>query len=134
MDTELSAWLRSQLKERHVRARTVVVNAGVGGATISDILNRGHIPRIETLVRLADYFDTSRETVLRIAAGLPFKARAGRPGSSPQDDDYLIDELLEAFRQTPDDWKQDALAEVESWARLATRPPVHILGAADEEK
>ena len=126
MDTSLAAWLESQLKERDITYHTVAVNAGVGMATISDILNKGHIPRIDTLVRLADYFDTPRETVLRIAAG--------RPSASPQDDDYLIDELNEAFRQIPDEWKRDALAQVELWARLATRPPIHIIGAEDEDK
>jgi len=44
----------------------------------------------------------------------------------------LIDELLEAFRQIPDEWKKDALAAVESWARHGTRPPVRIIG--DEER
>ena len=127
MDTKLSAWLRSQLQERNVKAYIVAANTGVGVATMSDILTKGHIPRIDTLIRLADYFHAPREAVLRIAAGLPL---AGRP--SPQDDDYLIDELLEAFRHIPDEWKQDALAEVESWARHATRPPIHILGAEDD--
>ena len=57
---------------------------------------------------------------------------AGRARPPARDDDYLIDELLEAFRQIPDEWKEDALAAVESWARLATRPPVRIIG--DEER
>jgi len=125
MDTKLSAWLRSQLQERNVKAYIVAANTGVGVATMSDILTKGHIPRIDTLIRLADYFHAPREAVLRIAAGLPL---AGRP--SPQDDDYLIDELNEAFRQIPDEWKLDALAEVKSWVRLAPkRPTVHIIGA-----
>ena len=46
----------------------------------------------------------------------------------------MIDELVEAFRQIPDVWKQDALAEVESWARLASRQGIHIIGADDEEE
>ena len=134
VNTKLSAWLKSQLKQRHVTAHTVVVGAGVGAATISDILRMGHIPRIDTLIRLADYFDTPRETVLSIAAGRPLKPLTGRPGPSVQDQDYLIDELLEAFRQVPDEWKQDVLAEVKSWVRLAKRPPIHIIGAEDEDK
>jgi len=134
MDTELSAWLKSQLKDRHVKAYSVAVHAGIGVATVSDILNKGHIPRIDTLVRLADYFHAPREIVLMIAAGVPLRPLTGLPAASPKDDDYLIDELVEAFRQIPDVWKQDALAEVKSWARLASRQGIHIIGADDEEE
>ena len=63
-----------------------------------------------------------------IAAGLSVNLPTGHPAASPQDDDYLIDELLEAFRQVPDEWKQDALAEIEMWARLASRQGIHIIG------
>lgn len=134
MDTNLAVWLRSQIKEQHVKAYKVAANAGVGEATVSDILHKGHIPRIDTLIRLADYFDTPRELVLRIAAGLPSQPLTGRPAASPQGDDYLIDELNEAFRQIPDEWKLDALAEVQSWVRLASRQRPHIIGAEDEDK
>jgi len=139
MDTKLPAWLWSQLKERNVKAYAVALNAGIGVATVSDILTKGHAPRIDTLIRLADYFDTPCEAVLRIAAGLPFKPLTGRPigranRASPQDDGYPIDELLEAFRQIPEEWKQKALVEVESWARLASRQGIHVIGADDEDK
>ncbi len=76
---------------RH-HADTVAVNARVGVATLSHILNDGHVPRIDTLVRLADYFGAPREIVLRIAAGLPFKPLTAGPGTA-QDDDYLIEKL-----------------------------------------
>lgn len=126
MDTTLAAWIRSQLKERHVKAYAAAASAGIGVATMSDILTKGHIPRIDTLNRLADHFDVPRENVLRIAAGLPEPA--------PENDDYLIDELTEAFRHLPDDWKEDALAEVKSRVRLASRQRPHIIGAEDEDE
>jgi len=124
VQTQLSLWLKAQIKRRGINAYRVSREADVGGATISDIMRMGHIPRIDTLFRLADYFGEPREDVLRAAAGLPVPA--------PQDD-YLIDELLAAFRHIPGEWKQDALAQVESWARHATRPPIRIIGS-DEEK
>ena len=62
----------------------------------------------------------------------PAQARHRPPRRPPQDDDYLVDELLQAFRQLPDDWKQDALAEVEIWARLAPRQGIRISGAAGD--
>lgn len=122
MDTALAAWLRGQLKQHDINARTVALNTGLGPATLSHILRDGHIPRIDTLNRLADHFDVPRENVLRIAAGLPEPA--------PENDDYLIDELTEAFRQLPDDWKEDALAQVRSLVRLTQAQAPRILGAA----
>ena len=122
MDTALAAWLRGQLKQHDINARTVALRTGLGPATLSHILRDGHIPRIDTLNRLADHFDVPREAVLRIAAGLPDPA--------PENDDYLIDELTEAFRQLPDDWKEDALAQVRSLVRLTQAQAPRILGAA----
>ncbi len=127
--TELGIWLRSQLKERRITAQKVVAGAGVGGATISNILNMGHIPQIDVLLRLADYFDTPRPAVLSMAAGLPIGS-ANR--ASPQDDDNMIEELLEAFRQVPDEWKEEVLVQVKSWAHHAAGPSIHIIGG--EEK
>ena len=40
MNTKLSAWLRSQLQERNVKAYIVAANTGAGVATMSDILAR----------------------------------------------------------------------------------------------
>ncbi len=82
--------------------------------------------------RLAGYFDTPPQAVLRIAAGLPRRPVTGRPGASPQDDDYLVDELLEAFRQLPAEWKPGALVVVEMWARFASRQGIRIGGAAGD--
>ncbi len=127
--TQLSIWLKSQLKERRVTAQKVAVSAGVGGATISNILNMGHVPQIDVLLRLADYFGTPRPAVLCMAADLAI-GPANR--SSPEDDDYLIEELNEAFRQIPDEWKEEVLVQVKSWARHATPAPVRIIGG--EEK
>jgi len=128
--TQLAIWLRSQLKERRVTAQRAAAGAGVGGATISDILNVGHIPQIDVLLRLADYFGTPRPAVLCLAAGLP-SGSANR--ASPQEDDYLIDELLEAFRQVPDEWKEEVLVQVKSWARHTAGPSIHIIGGDEEQ-
>jgi hypothetical protein len=87
MDSSLAIWLRSQIKERGTNAHAVGVKTGIGGATLSYILNDGHIPRIDTLTRLADFSDTPREAVLRLAVGLPFRPLSSRRGATPQDDD-----------------------------------------------
>ncbi len=139
MQTKLSAWLKSQLKERRVTAHSVAVGAGVGAATISGILNTGRIPQINTLLCLADYFDTPRTAVLRLAADLPFEPLTGRwigRASPPpvRDEDYLLGELLEAFRQVPDEWKEDVIAEVGMWARMTSRQGIHIIGAEGQER
>jgi transcriptional regulator with XRE-family HTH domain len=94
----------------------------VGVGTISGILHRGHIPKIDTLFRLADTLNASRERVLRLAADLPPEPEGGE-----EEDDYLIPELLEEFRQLPDEWKLAALEQVETLRRLAERPPMRII-------
>ena len=114
MSSSLSDWLQEQLIRRDLSAQAAAAGAGVGMATISDILNKDLVPRIETLLRLADFFAVPRQLVLRIAAGLPSET----PAAGAQDDDALIDELLEAFRRIPDEWKQQALLDVELYARI----------------
>jgi len=123
----LAEWLKGQIEAHDLTQQKVSVYAGVSGATLSDILNRGHIPKIELLFRLADYFETPREQVLRLAARMPIE------GSEPVDqDDYLIQELLEAFRQVPDDRKPLVLQQVQLAVRLATLPPVRLIGEEEE--
>ena len=128
MGNSLPDWLRTQLIQRNLTGRAVAAGAGVGMATISDILHKDHVPRIDTLMRLADYFGAPRQLVLRIAAGLPSEA----PAAGAEDPDALIDELLHAFRQIPDEWKQQALADVELYARLASPETVRIIGEEKE--
>lgn len=65
--SDLGDWLKQKMDERGLTYNATAVYAGVGQATISDIINKGHVPRPETLFVLADYFRTSRETVLRLA-------------------------------------------------------------------
>jgi transcriptional regulator with XRE-family HTH domain len=123
----LAEWLKGQIEANDLTQQKVSVYAGVSGATLSDILNRGHIPRIELLFRLADFFETPREQVLRLAARMPIE------GSDPVDeDDYLIQDLLEAFRQVPDDRKPLVLQQVQLAVRLATLPPARLIGEEEE--
>ncbi|MEJ2736443.1 MAG: helix-turn-helix transcriptional regulator [Anaerolineae bacterium] len=126
--TALSRWLETELRRRSLSQMALAARASVGVGTISGILHRGHIPKIETLFRLADTLDTSRERVLRLAADLP-----PDPEDDDAPDDYLIPELLEEFRQLPDEWKLAALEQVETLRRLAERPPVRIIGGEEEE-
>jgi transcriptional regulator with XRE-family HTH domain len=123
----LADWLKEQIQAHDLTQQKVSVYAGVSGATLSDILNRGHIPKMELLFRLADYFETPREQVLRLAARMPIE------GSEPADEDeYLIQDLLEAFRQVPDDRKALVLQQVQLAVRLATLPPVRMIGEGEE--
>ena len=119
----LAHWLQNQLSARGLTQAAASVHAGVSPATISQMLTQDHIPRIETLFRLADYFDTPREQILRIAARMPL---GDEP--PPEDDAYLIDELLEEFRQVPDEWKEEALRQIALIRRLSTQPPARFIG------
>jgi transcriptional regulator with XRE-family HTH domain len=126
--TNLAKWLRNGLDQRGLTLARAAVFAGVGQATLSDILNKGHIPKVETLLRLADYFGASREGMLRLAADLVPGAGGQGEALSAGDDDLLISELLEEFRRLPDEWKQEAIAQVAFLNRLAQRPAVRVIG------
>jgi transcriptional regulator with XRE-family HTH domain len=140
--SELARWLRRELQQRGLTQNQAAVYAGVAPATLSEVLNRGHVPKVETLFRLADYFATSREAVLRLAGHLPATGHAMPTAKDPPswdslaelDDDYLIDELLAEFRKVPDAWKAEAIAQVALFARLAEQPPARIIGAEDEDE
>ena len=124
--TDLANWLRSELARRGLTQNAASVYAGVGQATISDILNKGHVPRAETLFRLADLFGAPREQVLRLAGYLPAESADDAPTSVR--DGYLVAELLELFGQVPDGWKPEALAHLRVLVRLASQPSVRIIG------
>ena len=115
--TALGTWLQTQLDRHNLNQMTAAAQIGVGVGTISDILRRGHIPKIDTLFRIADHFGTPRERILRIAADLP-----PDPAGPDPEDDYLIQELIEEFRRIPDEWKPDVLQQVRTFVRLSTLP------------
>jgi transcriptional regulator with XRE-family HTH domain len=133
---ELAAWLQSELRQRGLTQNEAAVYAGVGQATLSDMLNKGHIPKVETLFRLADYFGTSREQVLRLAGHLP-PMTGGTPSSTADElgdeDEELVRTLLEEFRKVPDEWKAVAVEQVAQFRRLAELRPVHMVGEEGDE-
>lgn len=133
--SKLGEWLRMELQERDLTQSQVAVYAGVGQATISGILNKEHIPKVETLFRLADLLGTPREEVLRLAGHLP-------PGSSSDtvevedvgQNEVLIQALIREFRQVPDEWKEAVIQQVRHYRRLAELRPVRVIGADEEEE
>ena len=119
----LAEWLREQIHARGMTQKAVSAVAGVSAPTLTEILRYGHVPRLELLFRLADFFETPREYVLRLAARMEIE------GSEPvEDTDYLKSELLEEFRKVPDEWKEEAIRQVELVARLTNRPAVRMVG------
>lgn len=127
---ELGTWLRAELTGRGLTQSEVAAQAGVGPATLSDILNRGHMPKAETLFRLADYFETSRAEILRLAGHLPPAGAEDVPGEV---DATLVQQLLDEFRQVPDEWKPVAVEQVAQYRRLAELRPVEVIGAGQDE-
>jgi transcriptional regulator with XRE-family HTH domain len=131
--TELGVWLRIQLNKRGLTQNAAAVHAGVGQATISDILTKDHVPKVETLFRLADYFRTPREQVLRLAGHLP-RVPSGTEVEAQGWDDALVRTLLAEFRRVPDEWKPVAVEQVATFRRLAELRPARIIGAEEEEE
>ena len=48
-------------------------------------------------------------------------------------DEAIIEELLEEFRQVPDEWKPEAVRQINMFRRLAEMPPARIIGGEDED-
>jgi transcriptional regulator with XRE-family HTH domain len=129
--TNLSKWLREELQRRELTQAAAAVYARVAQATISGILIKGHVPKVETLFRLADFFGTPREDVMRIAGHLPPLSGSSLPNPHPAEaDGYLIDDLLAEFRKLPHEWRGEALEQVRMFVRLAGRLPVRFPAAA----
>jgi transcriptional regulator with XRE-family HTH domain len=122
---KLGQWLRWQLDKHGITQQVLAVNAGVASATISGIVNQDHIPKVEILFRLADYFQVSREEILRAAGHLPPREEWAESGD---EDNYLLEELVQAFRDVPEEWRPEALAQVRLLVRLANRPPARFVG------
>jgi len=133
---ELGSWLRAELVRRGLTQSEVAAQAGVGPATLSDVLNKGHVPKAETLFRLADYFETSRAEILRLAGHLPQAGKeegAGASSGTGEADAALIGRLLDEFRQVPDEWKLVAIEQVAQYRRLAELRPAHVIGEVEDD-
>lgn len=132
--SELATWLRRELQKRGLSQNRVAVYTGVGVATVNGILTKGHIPKVETLFRLADYFETSREQVLRLAGHLPPLSVEAEGAVGPSDaDEVLLRELIAEFRQLPDEWKPAAIEQVATFRRLAELRPPRVVGEEPAE-
>ena len=131
--TELATWLRAQMKSRGYNQIQTSVHTGVAQGTLSEILQKDHIPQIETLFRLAEHFDTDRTEILILAGHLQRADQLPR-GQHPQPDegDYLIQELVEEFRKVPDEWKDVVIQQLQLIVQMANRPPVRIIGEDTE--
>jgi transcriptional regulator with XRE-family HTH domain len=127
----LGHWLQAEIDRRGLNQMKAAAAAGIGVGTISDIIRRGHVPKLDTLFRLADRFDTPRERLLRLAAGLP---PLSERLVEEEDNLYLLGELLSEFRRVPDDWKPVAVEQVALLARLARRPPARFIGEDDDDE
>ena len=106
----LAVWLRDQLEQRGLTQNALAVYANVSQATISDILNKDYIPKVEALFRLADYFGTSRDTILRLAGHLPPEQN---PAVLPTDLQAKADEIMAI-------WERLMRIDPESAHRLAS--------------
>jgi transcriptional regulator with XRE-family HTH domain len=124
---ELALWLQRELERRSLTQAAAAAHARVAPTTIHNILHKDHIPKVETLFRLADGLEVSREMVLRLAGYLPQSSpQENRP--SEQIRGPLVQELLDEFRKLPEEWKPIVLNQVETFVRLANLPSVHIVG------
>lgn len=129
--TPLGRWLRRELRQRDITQNEAAVHAGLGVATVNEVLTKGHVPKIETLFRLADFFGTPRLEILRLAGHLPPGGDQAETGHLAGND--LIPELLAEFRRVPDEWKPAVVEQMARLRRLAElRPPRLVADEAPE--
>ena len=73
-----------------------------------------------------------RRTVVTMMRGLASQAAAAAALTDPavdySTDDILVPELLEEFRQVPDEWKETAIAQMSQFRRAAEQPTPRIIG------
>ena len=129
--TPLSTWLRAQMKERGFNQTALSRRAGVAAGTLNDILRKGHIPKVETLTRLAAALDASPVEVLFISGHLRSGDTLPGTPTTPPDHDAEANlewQLIEEFRRIPRDSEPDALAEFRTIVRTLKRPRIHLIG------
>jgi transcriptional regulator with XRE-family HTH domain len=152
--TELATWLQAEMERRGLTQAQVAVYAEVGQATVSGILRKSHVPRLETLFRLADYFGLDRVEILRLAGHLrradeltpvplglsrergadeqtPVPLGLSRERPAPQappaaGEEALTQALLEEWHSLPDAWKPLALQQVRFYRLIADGLPLPV--------
>lgn len=133
--TTLSKWLRQKLNDRHLTLQEASTLAGVGKATLSEILTKGHVPQIDTLLRLADFFEVSHLEILMAAGAITSADRhagAPQPGQDPVDENLLEWRLLDEFRCLPREWQEGAVEQIQWMRRLAKVEKLRIIGEVPE--
>lgn len=110
--TLLTRWLQAEMDKHRFSQLDAAAAIGVGTGTVHNTIRRGHLPKIDTLFRIAGYFDAPREEVLRLAASLP--PRDGIGNASPEDD-YLVHELVEEFRMIHEGFNLTFRCKSSSW-------------------
>ena len=131
--TELAQWLRAAMDVRGYTQIQTAVHTGVSQGTISDILQKDHIPRMHTLFSLADHFATGRVEILVIAGHIRPADELPAWKGPPEDDDRLTWQLVQEFRHIPDPYKPEAIGQVALIARLTKRPGVKIIGGQNDD-
>jgi transcriptional regulator with XRE-family HTH domain len=118
--TPLANWLQGQLQARRLTQRAAANQAGVSMATVSNILRKDHIPKVDILFRLADAFGFDRVEILHLSGHLkPADELPGAP-SAPSEGDDMTRRLLQQFHQVPDNWKEEVVDQVALFVRLTT--------------
>ena len=78
-----------------------------------------------------------REVVISMLRGL---AREGRPQVSEElapyrwDEEPWVREIVEEFRQVPDEWKEEALRQVTFVRQMSTRPSARFVGEDERQR
>lgn len=125
--TELADWLGREMARNGFSGIGLAEAAGVGQATVSGILRRGHVPRVRTLQKISGALGVPDTDALEAAGYL--KRGDKFPGAEDAGRDGLVWQLVEEFERLPAEWRRDALEQVRWIGRLAKRERARASGA-----
>lgn len=134
--TPLSTWLRAQMKERSLNQTALSKRAGVAAGTLNDILRKGHIPKVETLTRLATALDASPVEALLVSGHLRsgdqlLGDQTAQPGRETEAN--LEWRLIQEVRRVLPEDRPGALAEFRTIVRTLKRPRYRLVGGEEAD-
>jgi transcriptional regulator with XRE-family HTH domain len=113
----LAAWIEERLRDQDLSQRDLGRKTGIAQATISTMLNQGHIPKHDVLVRLADYFGVSIFYVYKLAGYLPSNVNVGEEKGDPETV-VALEEIVRILSKQPEEVRVDFLRQVRGLAAM----------------
>jgi transcriptional regulator with XRE-family HTH domain len=110
----LASWLRLQLLRHNLSQRQFANEIGLSTGLVSNILAGKHVPKVNTVRLLADFFQADEATVLEIAGLLTMQ-------DLPTELDPEVKELIRRLNRLEDTERRVILTQVNQFIDLLNR-------------